>query len=289
MKKIILLLSLFVGLLPNIGEDNSVSLFSLIQEVKASDPIPTELFHCEDDLGFYESSLPCDFDAGTEACDICNAQKEYDEETDTFICPNASWCEVCQEMVHGDHQHSEDDDNDEGDDGDDGEGQVPGGGGQGHTPTTPQGDRLPISKQIRAIRDAYDAVLRNNGKGSYCNFGVQEAFKNAFGNSDNGIFGKTANQMVEYMRSDNSWHSIPLSEVNFWVNQGYFVVTGWYNPKGHGHVNVVLPGHTGSEFREVYVMDTGPYGGFDDPNSTKYGSKKQEYVGYYYYDSTGSN
>lgn len=55
--------------------------------------------------------------------------------------------------------------------------------------------------------------------------------------------GMTANEMNQFMADPkNGW--ITLDEVNAQAraNEGVIVIPGWFNPNGHGHVNVVIPG-----------------------------------------------
>ncbi len=53
-----------------------------------------------------------------------------------------------------------------------------------------------------------------------------------------------ANQMIDYMKSNPSWHDLGNNDVaaSKMAGQHYFVVAGLSNPNGHGHVVVIVPG-----------------------------------------------
>jgi hypothetical protein len=45
---------------------------------------------------------------------------------------------------------------------------------------------------------------------------------------------------------------------SYYASQGYFVVAAWNSGSAEmGHVDTILPGHTGTSWKDIYVMDTG--------------------------------
>lgn len=114
-------------------------------------------------------------------------------------------------------------------------------------------------------------------------------FKSIYGSSDlpPGMTGR-ANDMVQaWGNAPNYWQEIQLSEAQSYANQGYFVVAGYYNPSGSGHVVVVVPG---SESYSAswgccvpMTMDTGQNKrGSDYKLSESFGPRKKDKVRFYY-------
>ena len=62
--------------------------------------------------------------------------------------------------------------------------------------------------------------------------------------------------------NNRKWHKINYTQANFYASQGYFVIAAWNSGSDEmGHVDTILPGHTGDTWKDIYVMDTGwaPY------------------------------
>ena len=94
---------------------------------------------------------------------------------------------------------------------------------------------------------------------AYCNIGVANFFKTVY--KKDLLSGMLANDMIDYWNNNPMWDPITMSEAQNLANQGNFVVAGWKNYDGHGHVVVVVPGEeeysgTWGEYVPV-VMDTG--------------------------------
>lgn len=99
--------------------------------------------------------------------------------------------------------------------------------------------------------------------------------------------------------ASQKWQKISYTEANHYANLGYLVIAAWHSGSAGemGHVDTILPGHTGSEWKNIYVMDTGwspwtnQYGQSGNPRSkeqiiTNSFSKKKltgERFGIYYY------
>ncbi|WP_242358051.1 hypothetical protein [Bacteroides acidifaciens] len=73
-----------------------------------------------------------------------------------------------------------------------------------------------------------------------------------------------ANDMVKYWKNHpEKWEVIRMEEAQELANQGFFVVAGWINTKGSGHVCLVVPGKSsrgkwnGSFTTLPNTMDTG--------------------------------
>lgn len=122
---------------------------------------------------------------------------------------------------------------------------------------------------------------------SQCNRGVIAAFENIYGTCPSDM--KTsANEMVRYWQSSSDWTPISMSKAQEYVNHGFFVVAGWINPNGHGHVVVIVPGTAVYDPRWGYLphtMDTGGNGHWDD-NMLNYsfGKDKKEEIQFFYYN-----
>lgn len=142
-----------------------------------------------------------------------------------------------------------------------------------------------------AAKNAVSTIIRLYGtEKSYCNYGVQQAFKNIFGSSNlpPGMTG-LANDMARAWRDNPEyWQQIPLSQAQSYANDGYFVVAGYIAPEGSGHVVVILPGiakNSPSWGCNVPVtMDTGSGKRWDNKFlSDSFGCKKKDYITYFFY------
>lgn len=112
---------------------------------------------------------------------------------------------------------------------------------------------------VNYVIQTYDNI--NNGKQlAYCNIGVAKAFEAIFNTTE--LNNMRANDMVKYWNNNpQHWEKIEMTKAQSLANQGYFVVAGYINPNGSGHVVVVVPGEEG--YSENWggaipnVMDTG--------------------------------
>lgn len=103
MKRSLFIFVFLSGLLLDIDISSFSFTFRMQHCIFATDPMPTELYHCIDEITgeVYESSLPCDFDGGTKSCAECWAQMEYfEDDGGYFLCPNMLVCGACGEYCH---------------------------------------------------------------------------------------------------------------------------------------------------------------------------------------------
>ena len=125
---------------------------------------------------------------------------------------------------------------------------------------------------------------------SICNKGVQEAFKAIYGSSDlpPGMKGQ-ANEMAQaWAQNPKYWQHISMSEAQDYANKGYFVVAGYINPKGHGHVVIIVPGKMSPSSKwkcaVPRTMDTGSNKRLSNTLlSNSFGKDKKSQIHYYYY------
>ena len=112
---------------------------------------------------------------------------------------------------------------------------------------------------VNYVIQTYDNI--NNGKQlAYCNIGVAKAFETIFNTTE--LNNMRANDMVKYWNNNpQHWEKIEMAKAQSLANQGYFVVAGYINPNGSGHVVVVVPGEEGYSKNWggaiPNVMDTG--------------------------------
>lgn len=67
-----------------------------------------------------------------------------------------------------------------------------------------------------------------------------------------------ANDIYNNLEASQRWQKINYTEANYYASQGYFVVAAWNSGSAEmGHVDTILPGHTGTSWKDIYVMDTG--------------------------------
>lgn len=172
-----------------------------------------------------------------------------------------------------------------------------GGGNTGGSSTGGgSGDVIPAARPgeevvKKAAQDAVASVIKSYGNSeSACNVGVQLAFKNIFGSSNlpPGMVGK-ANEMAQAWRDNpKHWQAIPLGVAISNANHGFFVVAGYINPSGSGHVVVILPGPTKYSSKwgcEVpLTMDTGDEKRWTNRYlSDSFGPDKKNRISYYFY------
>ena len=137
------------------------------------------------------------------------------------------------------------------------------GGEEDFKPTSP--NQRTTEEIKKSASDAVDKVLtdHNNDKvTAHCNEGVRNAFYNLY--KSKALYNMCANDMVKYWKNNSSqWESIRMSEAQKLANQGYFVVAGWINTKGSGHVCLIVPGvekkgnWNGGRVNIPNTMDTG--------------------------------
>lgn len=111
---------------------------------------------------------------------------------------------------------------------------------------------------VNYVIQTYDNI--NNGKRAYCNIGVAKAFETIFNTTE--LKNMRANDMVKYWQNNpQHWEKIEMVKAQSLANQGFFVVAGYINPNGSGHVVVVVPGEEGYSKNWggaiPNVMDTG--------------------------------
>ena len=155
---------------------------------------------------------------------------------------------------------------------------APGGGGSTSNQSTP-------TKITSAAKNAVDAVKNSDATNTMkarCNEGVKNAFKEVYGPLATELDNKSANDIVKYWRNSSKWESISLSQAQILANQGWFVVAGWENPFGSGHVVVIVPG---TEIDGWPVcMDTGVNKRWDSNGlNYSFGKDKRNDVEYYIY------
>lgn len=137
------------------------------------------------------------------------------------------------------------------------------GGEEEFNPTSP--NQRTTEEIKKSASDAVDKVLtdHNNDKvTAHCNEGVRNAFYNLY--KSKALYNMRANDMVKHWKNNSSqWESIRMSEAQKLANQGYFVVAGWINTKGSGHVCLIVPGvekkgnWNGGRVNIPNTMDTG--------------------------------
>ena len=113
------------------------------------------------------------------------------------------------------------------------------------------------SVYLKASKYVFSAVNKEYPTKAACNIGVQEMSKILFGKvltELNGI----ANTIYNNLESSTKWHKIDYTKVNEYANKGYFVLAAYNSgTSASGHVVTILPGHAGSTWKDIFVMDTG--------------------------------
>lgn len=127
----------------------------------------------------------------------------------------------------------------------------------------PEKHQFTTSKIKEITKKAVDKVIADhNGNKSkaYCNEGVRNAFNQLFSTKE--LNNLNANAMTKHWKNNpSSWEKISMDEARRYANDGYFVVVGWINTEGSGHVAVIVPGD--GDYREKWggtlpnTMDTG--------------------------------
>lgn len=111
---------------------------------------------------------------------------------------------------------------------------------------------------LQATNDAYDIINLAHPSEPACNLGVQEVSRQLF----NGVvleeLNGYANDIYNNLEASQRWQKINYTEANEKARQGYFVVAAWNSGSAEmGHVDTILPGHEGTTWKDIYVMDTG--------------------------------
>ena len=110
---------------------------------------------------------------------------------------------------------------------------------------------------INASKEVFAKLNNKYPKTPVCNIGVQEMSKRLFGKVLDEL-NDNANTIYNNLEHSSKWHKISYTEANEHVNQGYFVIAVWNSgSSSSGHVDTILPGHTGTTWNDIYVMDTG--------------------------------
>lgn len=145
-----------------------------------------------------------------------------------------------------------------------------------------------ISEIKTAAKTVVQKLIESEGKNkAVCNYGVRDMFNSLY--STNELNNMKANEMVQYWRNHpENWEKIDMKQAQKLANEGFFVVAGYRNPNGSGHVVVVVPGEESySPSWSDYVpkvMDTGEDKRTDSqPLSLSFGDDKINDVEFYKY------
>jgi len=159
------------------------------------------------------------------------------------------------------------------------------GGGNDDNSNENNGNENDATTIANAALTAVNTVINSDPSGTKrarCNEGVKNAFKAVYGNSATELDNKNANTIVQHWRNSSKWESISKSQAQSYANNGWFVVAGWINPNGSGHVVVIVPG---TEINGWPVcMDTGA--GMRTTSqglNYSFGRDKRNDVGYFRY------
>lgn len=144
-----------------------------------------------------------------------------------------------------------------------------GGNGGGNNSTNPYLLNTPYKiSQTAMMSGVHKAMehVKNHYKFhiAACNIGVQTAFKSMLPNSPipPGMSGRANDMVTAWDKNSRYWQKIDWDKAIKCANDGLFVVAGWHNRNGSGHVVVILPGTP--LFHKVHnrnmppVLDTGP-------------------------------
>ena len=105
-------------------------------------------------------------------------------------------------------------------------------------------DNYPFApEKITAAADVVITELTKQygSQKSVCNFGVRNMFNTFF--ITNELNNMLANYMAKHWAdTPEKWEEVSVNEVQALANAGWFVVSGWINTGGSGHVNVIVPG-----------------------------------------------
>ena len=174
-----------------------------------------------------------------------------------------------------------------------------GSGGPSSNSSSTNSTRFSKEKYMNASKEVFAKLNKQYPKTPVCNIGVQEMSKKLFGKVLSELNGN-ANSIYNNLEHSSKWHKISYTEANKYVNQGYFVIAVWNSGSSEsGHVDTILPGHTGTTWKDIYVMDTGwapwenAYGQSGNPRSenqnikSSFAEKKRygtnDHFGIYYY------
>jgi len=235
------------------------------------------------------------------ACKYCRAEWDCDGPCPNPLCPSndpdANYCSCCQ-------QQKDDYDvcinpacscspyyngsSDPGSGGDPGNtnggnnGSVSGGSGSssGNSNSTNQRNATTINNASTITVSVIMSSDPDGKKPARCNHGVQEAFKNIFGTIPTELNCK-ANQMIQNLRNSSNWESVTMAQAQVYASEGWFVIGGWENSSGSGHVVVIVNGSTNGW---PNCMDTG-YGMRESSQGLNYsfGRDKRNNVEYFKY------
>jgi hypothetical protein len=156
----------------------------------------------------------------------------------------------------------------------------PGGNGNPGNTSTHKLTALAISKS--ALTGLNKILSTDMGlKLARCNQGVQESFKAAFGFLLQ-ILNCKANPMIVNLRNSTNWTPISKAEAQSAANSGYFVIAGWYNSNGSGHVVVIVPGTAVNGWPQG--METGDDKRWESkPINNSFGRDKRDDLEYFKY------
>jgi hypothetical protein len=117
--------------------------------------------------------------------------------------------------------------------------------------TKPTADRL--RDAAADLAGKHKETYQRDDNGTKCNFFVRDFAKNATGVPIPELTGVKANEMFDKMKASRNWQPQQFQEdsaaafktAQEAANQGKLVVVAYKNPKGHGHVAVVVPNDNG--------------------------------------------
>lgn len=144
-------------------------------------------------------------------------------------------------------------------------------------PTSGSNTSVKFSKEkyIKASKEVYANLDNLYPKTTVCNLGLQEMSKKLFGKILDELKGN-ANTIYNNLEKSSKWHKIDYTKANEYANKGYFVVAAWNSGNSSsGHVATILPGHTGSTWNDIFVMDTG-YAPWTTPTGQSGNSRSEE-------------
>lgn len=124
-----------------------------------------------------------------------------------------------------------------------------------NVPTNP--NTFTAEDYLEAAQTAYNKVAADYPDSPACAEGVREMSRRLFNRVLDELIGN-ANTVYNNLEQSTRWQKISYQEANEKANAGYFVVAAWNSGSSEmGHVDTILPGHTGSTWEDIYVMDTG--------------------------------
>lgn len=135
-----------------------------------------------------------------------------------------------------------------------------------------------MDKQLEVIRKCIDNLVGQNV--CACNFFVRDV-ATALGVNENNFLNNTANSQISQLAANSNWTNLGQGNVGASAavaaaNAGKFVIAGWRNPSGHGHVAIAVAGtpHLGWPKGYWGHFPNGP-GGFNESLRNTFGADKR--------------